>query len=214
MEFAEKIKQYRAHNDWTQQEVATKLGVSRKTISSWENGRSYPDIFMLVQLNDLYQVSLDDLLREDHEMINNYKQEHASLAKQDRIFTISYLCNVVISLYFLWRALFGTGMINQLPPLGRFLAGAVVGLLSVNVYFLLSKADWKKQNRVTQVGALLTFIVVTALLIKLDFTSYSGSSTAYGLGAGFGRGFVVALSALSIVEAIWLYPQFKQRRNR
>lgn len=44
MEFAEKIKQYRAHNDWTQQEVATKLGVSRKTISSWENGRSYPDI--------------------------------------------------------------------------------------------------------------------------------------------------------------------------
>lgn len=152
MEFAEKIKQYRAHNDWTQQEVATKLGVSRKTISSWENGRSYPDIFMLVQLSDLYHVSLDDLLREDHEMINNYKQEHVSLAKQDRIFTISYLCNVVISLYFLWRALFGTGMINQLPPLGRFLAGAVVGLLSVNVYFLLSKADWKKQNRVTQVG--------------------------------------------------------------
>lgn len=157
MEFAEKIKQYRAHNDWTQQEVATKLGVSRKTISSWENGRSYPDIFMLVQLSDLYQVSLDDLLREDHEMINNYKQEHVSLAKQDRIFTISYLCNVVISLYFLWRALFGTGMINQLPPLGRFLAGAVVGLLSVNVYFLLSKADWKKQNRVTQVGGALDF---------------------------------------------------------
>ena len=61
MEFAEKIKQYRAHNDWTQQEVATKLGVSRKTISSWENGRSYPDIFMLVQLSDLYLVSLDDL---------------------------------------------------------------------------------------------------------------------------------------------------------
>ena len=145
-------------------------------------------------------------------MINNYKQEHASLAKQDRIFTISYLCNVVISLYFLWRALFGTGMINQLPPLGRLLAGVVVGLLSVNVYFLLSKADWKNQNRFTQVGSILTFIVVTALLIKLDFTSCSG--TAYGIGAGFGRGFVVALSAMSIVEVIWLYPQFKQRRNR
>lgn len=103
-------------------------------------------------------------------------------------------------------------MINQLPPLGRFLAGVVVGPLSVNVYFLLSKADWKKQNRFTQVGALLTFIVVAALLIKLDFATFS--ATAYGVGASFGRGFVVALSALSIVEVIWLYPQFKQRRNR
>lgn len=64
MEFAVKIKHYRQQNDWTQQVVAEKLGVSRKTISSWGNGRSYPDIFMLVQLSDLYHVSLDDLLRE------------------------------------------------------------------------------------------------------------------------------------------------------
>lgn len=76
MEFATKIRNYRRQRDWTQQVVAEKLGVSRKTISSWENGRSYPDIFMLVQLSDLYRVSLDDLLREDHEMIDNYKQEH------------------------------------------------------------------------------------------------------------------------------------------
>lgn len=64
MEFAVKIKHYRQQNDWTQQVVAEKLGVSRKTISSWGNGRSYPDIFMLVQLSDLNHVSLDDLLRE------------------------------------------------------------------------------------------------------------------------------------------------------
>ncbi|QZN92940.1 helix-turn-helix domain-containing protein [Limosilactobacillus panis] len=96
MEFAVKIKHYRQQNDWTQQVVAEKLGVSRKTISSWENGRSYPDIFMLVQLSDLYHVSLDDLLREDHEMIDSYKQEHVTNAKYDRTFTISYIINVVL----------------------------------------------------------------------------------------------------------------------
>ena len=47
MDFATKVKKYRAQHEWTQQVVAEKLGVSRKTISSWENGRSYPDIFML-----------------------------------------------------------------------------------------------------------------------------------------------------------------------
>lgn len=212
MEFANKIKQYRGHNDWTQQEVATKLGVSRKTISSWETGRSYPDIFMLVQLSDLYQVSLDDLLREDHEMIHNYKEEHDALAKRNRSFTASYLINIVTSLYFLWRVLLGNEIISQLPPLGRFICGAIIGLLSFNVYYLLNRADWKGLNHTTKLGSLLTLIVVVALLTKLDFTAVP--QTAYGLGTGFGHGFIVALSALSIVETIWLYPQFKQRRNR
>ena len=90
MEFATKIKKYRQQNEWTQQTVAEKLGVSRKTVSSWENSRSYPDIFMLVQLSDLYHVSLDDLLREDHEMIDNYKQEHEANRKQDHTFVTSY----------------------------------------------------------------------------------------------------------------------------
>ena len=138
MEFAVKIKHYRQQNDWTQQVVAEKLAVSRKTISSWENGRSYPDVFMLVQLSDLYHISLDDLLREDHEMIDNYKQEHVTKTKQDHTFVISYIINVVATLYFLCRSLIGTSWLNQLHPGWRMLAGVLVGLMSFNM------ADCKK----------------------------------------------------------------------
>ncbi len=211
MEFAVKIKHYRQQNDWTQQVVAEKLGVSRKTISSWENGRSYPDIFMLVQLSDLYHVSLDDLLREDHEMIDNYKQEHVTNAKQDRTFVISYIINVVATLYFLCRSLVGTSWLNQLQPGWRMLAGVLVGLMSFNIYFLLSKVEWKKMSRSTKIGAVMTFIVVLAFLIKLDMVALPKS--AYQFGVGVGHGFVIALSALSIVETIWLYQQFKKRRD-
>lgn len=211
MEFAVKIKNYRAQNKWTQQAVAEKLGVSRKTISSWENGRSYPDIFMLVQLSDLYHVSLDDLLREDHEMIDNYKQEHVANTKQDRVFTTSYLINVVTSLYFLVRTLFGTALINQLGSGWRMAIGIAVGLMSVNIYFLLSQVKWKNFSRTNQVGILMTLLVVGALLIKLDQVKFTG--TAYGMGVGFGHGVVVALAALSMVETIWLYQQFKKRRG-
>lgn len=133
MEFAVKIKHYRQQNDWTQQVVAEKLAVSRKTISSWENGRSYPDVFMLVQLSDLYHISLDDLLREDHEMIDNYKQEHVTKTKQDHTFVISYIINVVATLYFLCRSLIGTSWLNQLHPGWRMLAGVLVGLMSFNM---------------------------------------------------------------------------------
>lgn len=211
MEFAKKIKQYRAQNKWTQQEVATKLDVSRKTVSSWENGRSYPDVFMLVRLSDLYHVSLDDLLREDYEMIDNYKQEHMASAKKDRNFTSSYLINVVTSLYFLWRTLFGTGMINQLPPLGRTVVGVIIGLLSFNTYYLLSRVNWRSLSRGNQLSLVLTFLVVTVLLTKLDFTALP--RTSYGFGLGMGHGVVIALSAISLIETIWLYPQFRQRRD-
>lgn len=192
--------------------VAEKLAVSRKTISSWENGRSYPDIFMLVKLSDLYQVSLDDLLREDHDMINNYKQEHVANVKKDRFFVGSYLFNVVTSLYFLYRALVGTSFINQLQPGWRLIAGFILGLASVNIYFLLSQVSWQRVGRANRVGAILTFVVIATLLVRLDTIKLPTS--AYSFGTGVGHGVVVALAALSIVETVWLYQQFKERRNR
>lgn len=211
MEFATKIKKYRQQNEWTQQTVAEKLGVSRKTVSSWENSRSYPDIFMLVQLSDLYHVSLDDLLREDHEMIDNYKQEHDANRKQDHTFITSYIINVVASFYFLCRSLVGTGWINQLQPGWRMLVGVLIGLMSVNIYFLLSKAEWKTTSRSMKVGAIMTFVVVATFLFRLDTVTLPKSS--YQFGVGVGHGVIIGLSTLSIVETIWLYQQFKKRRD-
>lgn len=42
----------------TQQEVADRLGVSNKTVSSWETGASYPDISMLSSIAELYAVAV------------------------------------------------------------------------------------------------------------------------------------------------------------
>ncbi len=46
----------------TQQEVADMLGISNKTLSSWESGRSYPDILTLPALAELYGVTVDEIL--------------------------------------------------------------------------------------------------------------------------------------------------------
>ena len=47
----------------TQQEVADRLGVSNKTVSSWETGASCPDISLLPAIAELYGVTCDELLR-------------------------------------------------------------------------------------------------------------------------------------------------------
>ena len=55
--------------------MAAQLDVSRQTISSWETGNSYPDIDRLIQLSDVYQISLDVLLKEDSGMKEYLKKQ-------------------------------------------------------------------------------------------------------------------------------------------
>ncbi len=59
----------RVENKLTQEQLAEKLQVSRSTISSWETGRSYPDLEMVIVICDCFHVSLDFLLREDEKMV-------------------------------------------------------------------------------------------------------------------------------------------------
>lgn len=53
----------RKSKGYTQQEVAERLGVSNKTISSWETGASCPDISLLPVLAEFYEVTCDEIVR-------------------------------------------------------------------------------------------------------------------------------------------------------
>ncbi|WP_288744997.1 helix-turn-helix domain-containing protein [uncultured Enterococcus sp.] len=64
MRIGEQLKRARSQIGKTQEEVANALHVSRQTISSWENKRSYPDISSLLNLSDYYNLSLDCLLKK------------------------------------------------------------------------------------------------------------------------------------------------------
>ena len=69
MELSKKIKDNRTLNHLTQKDLGDLLNVSDKTISSWENGRTYPDISLIIKLSELFNLSLDDFLKEDNTMI-------------------------------------------------------------------------------------------------------------------------------------------------
>ncbi len=75
MEVGTQIKKFRESLNLSQEELAEKVYVSRQTISNWETGKNYPDIHSLLLLKSLFNVSLDDLLREDIELIKNEIQE-------------------------------------------------------------------------------------------------------------------------------------------
>lgn len=55
----------RKRNNLSQSKLANKIKVSRQTIYNWENGKSVPDILSIAKLSELYNVSIDDLIKSN-----------------------------------------------------------------------------------------------------------------------------------------------------
>ena len=60
--FAEKLKEWRSIYGLRAGELAVKLNLAPTTVSTWERGKSYPDVLKLVELCDLLSVSLDEII--------------------------------------------------------------------------------------------------------------------------------------------------------
>lgn len=75
MEVGTQIKKYRSDMKLSQEELAEKVYVSRQTISNWETGKNYPDIHSLLLLSSLFNVSLDQLIKGDVEVMEERIKE-------------------------------------------------------------------------------------------------------------------------------------------
>lgn len=103
MEIGSKIKEARLRIEYTQEQVAESLGVSRQTVSNWETGKSYPDIVSVIKMSDLYEVTLDYLLKgkEENSMKNyiNYLEESTNTVKSKQKVSKIILIGIYIILW-------------------------------------------------------------------------------------------------------------------
>ncbi|ODJ56253.1 helix-turn-helix domain-containing protein [Brochothrix thermosphacta] len=83
--FGEKLKMLREQNDITQEKVSQKLNVTRQSVSNWENNKNYPDLTTLVTLSQLYNISLDDLLKDENNVVKSMKTELNSYRSSELI---------------------------------------------------------------------------------------------------------------------------------
>lgn len=74
MILADKIIEERKKNGWSQEELASKLGVSRQAVSKWESSGSIPDLQRILQMSELFGVTTDYLLKDEieEERLNEY----------------------------------------------------------------------------------------------------------------------------------------------
>ena len=99
MEIGRKLKEARQMRGLPQENVAEKLNVSRQTISNWEREKFYPDMLYVLQLSDLYQVSLDELLKGDERMIQHL-EDSTNVVKSNQKILLAFICNICLLFLF------------------------------------------------------------------------------------------------------------------
>ena len=97
MELGKQIKKYRIENELSQEDLANKIYVTRQSISNWENDKTYPDVNSLVLLSEIFQVSIDELIKGDlNKMKETIKKEEILKFNQyGLIFTVLLIVSIV-----------------------------------------------------------------------------------------------------------------------
>lgn len=164
MEIGSRLKNARNENGMTQEHAAELLGVSRQTISNWENSKSYPDIISVIKMSDLYSISLDHLLKEDNTMNQNYQdflEESTNTVKAKRnlcriVILSTYFTVWIVAMILLWNVA-GTTTMELNIILRWFILPALLFFVTVTV----AKNDYfGKGNWLCVAGAAITFLTV------------------------------------------------------
>lgn len=203
MNLSEKLKYCRTDSNLTQAQVADELHVSRKTISGWENGHSFPDTTSLVLLSNIYHVTVDDLLRDDR-LLNHYTEVNNAQIASHKILRFTYYVNVILWLLSYVEFFRPNGMHLILIPF----------LLLINlVVYLTHFSGWhyfKKTENILKatICFILIFVIHVVLnIIDANFLNYMSHSELHFLaGFIFGRLLLIMLISISIETTIFFHP--------
>ena len=88
---ADKIKNARTIKKLTREQVAEDLNVSRQTISNWENGKSLPDIVSIIRMSELYDLSLDELLKGDATLLNKIERDMKVAKAENNVIKFAWI---------------------------------------------------------------------------------------------------------------------------
>ena len=113
MELGNKIKYYRGEKELSQEELAERVYVSRQTISNWENNKSYPDINSIVLLSEIFEISIDNLIKGDVELMK--KEINSEDVKKLNLYSSIMLILMLVATILLMPMLKFIGLYGFIP---------------------------------------------------------------------------------------------------
>ena len=129
MKIADTVKNARIKKEYTQEQAAEQLLVSRQTISNWENGKSLPDIISILRMSELYGLSLDELIKGDEGVMKKIERETRAAQAEKKIIKFAWISIVSGAVLMI------LGEIFEGNPVVDFVSGALPWVL-LGVMFL------------------------------------------------------------------------------
>ena len=96
MKISQVLKDIRQHHQLTQEALAERLKVSRSAIARWESGKGIPDIGNLIAISREFDLSLDQLIKEDERLEKKVIED--SKAKKWHYLVIFYLFSALVEI--------------------------------------------------------------------------------------------------------------------
>ena len=192
---AKNLAYYRKASGLTQLELADKFNYSDKSVSKWERGEGFPDIFVLKSLADFYGITVDDFYQSEHKAVKvsqNKKRKQTYL----KLLSIGINWLVTVLTFFLLNTLL-TRFAPDAPfePWLTFIYGTLTTVIILLVWEFIYHNRFLRMIAASIIiwtaalSLFLTFLVVMKLALPLLF--------------------VVAIP-LEVLEVIW----YLFRRNR
>ena len=147
MELGKRIKDLRSAHNWNQDELAEKMFVSRQTISNWENEKSYPDIQSILLLSNLFEISLDQLVKGDVEQMQEIINDQD--VKQMKFYGKMMLACLAIMIVTFGPLYLVTGLWGLIPE----------GILAIAMFYFATKLNGiQKENDLVTYMEIVTFM--------------------------------------------------------
>lgn len=198
MELGKQIKFYRTKQGFTQEQLANKLLVSRKTISSWENDRSSPDLETLSRLSVIFNITLDDFLHQDITEIKNSKTKYY-------ISLLIYIIVLILTLLSYLR-FFGIKTIILYPSIIN---------IAFSIIYLFLFNDWarfkQKKKLILLLVSSFAFLIFNSVITIFNsylFNSFS-NSPSYNLGILLGALITIISITNGSIIVINFYQKFQ-----
>ena len=183
IKIGEFLKELRKEHNLSQEQLAERFNVSSRSISRWENGNTMPDISVMIELADFYDIDIRDLLRgerKSEQMDENLKETLVMVAEyteaeKAKILKKVYVCGqgMVITSVASMIMYFLSYFFDEIV-LTPFLLILASGILAINTVLasLQLKGDMSKDKNKKLIRITVTVWVVIAVFLLLFMTFF------------------------------------------
>lgn len=169
---SENLKRIRKDNNLSQEQLAEKLGVSRQSVSKWENGEAYPEMDKVLQLCKMFNLNIDELLNQDIKEVNESKQSRINIDKYvgDFLDFITKTINLFSSMKFkdIIKCLIEQCFIGILILIVTLILGTLLGNLFHGVFFFIPhEYYYSVYNLFSSIYFVFAFIVGLCIMLHI-----------------------------------------------